>query len=241
MKFLSIEELMLELSFDGIRKDENTIEFHSPDNITTTILSLNTDFFTITLKTKIYHSFNQIEGTIFTLSNELYNEFSEDTVTDIIEDIATRIKYLLFPKIYNSLEVFELKESLNHESTLFHKIDYKDKDYETLKQEIYQAIDYSFKLILNLQEKIGIFIEKNVKDFLNNPEIEIIVLKIKNKLFRVQFYSSMTGRFASEQKRKAKKVYKEAIDLYEKFKKEFPEEAKKREEIMNFLFDKYKI
>jgi hypothetical protein len=243
MSDASIEELMLELSFDGVRKGRNLIEFYSPDRITSTLLILNEDFNTFTLETKLFHSFNQIQGSVYTLSEELFTiqeKHSEDTVREIIEDIATQVKYVLLPKIYDTLEKFELKESMDHESTFFYQIDYKDKEYSELKQEIYNAIDHSFKLILKIQEQIATFIEKNIKKYIENPEIESKVLEIKKRLFQVQFYSSMTGRFSNVQKRKAKVIYKEAMDLHENFKKQYPEEAKKRKKFLEMLFDKYK-
>ncbi|MHA1311206.1 MAG: hypothetical protein ACTSWR_04220 [Candidatus Helarchaeota archaeon] len=240
MATLSIDELMLELSLDGERKDKNTIEFFSPDGLTSTTLKLYEDFKKVVIQTKLYHSFNQIEGAIFTLAQELYDKYSENTVRDIIEDIATQIKYLLLPKIFNNLDQFQLKESMDYESTFIYQINYKEKNYVELKKEIYSAINKSFELIQNLQEQIGIFIEKNIKKYLDNPEIEVQLLEIKKRLFQVQFYTSMSGRFAEEQRRKAKKIYKEAYDLYQKFKKNFEDEAKKREKFLNFLFDKYK-
>ncbi|MBD3230847.1 MAG: hypothetical protein GF329_21900 [Candidatus Lokiarchaeota archaeon] len=241
MKNFPIEELFIELSFDGIRKDENTIEFHSPDGITITTAKLDQDFYTITLETKLYHSFNQVQGTIYTLSQELYEKYSDETIREIIEDIATQIKYILLPKIFKNLKKFELKETLDHESVFFYQIDYKDKPYEELKKEIYGMIDYSFKLILKIQEKIAEFIEKSIEQYLNNPKIEIKVLEIKKRLFQVQFYSSMDGRFSDNHIRKAKRLFNEAQQLYEEFKKKFPKEAKKRKDFLEMLFEKYKI
>ncbi|MHA1269680.1 MAG: hypothetical protein ACTSPY_07805 [Candidatus Helarchaeota archaeon] len=241
MSNLSIDELMLELSFDGLRHDKNTIEFYSPDGITSTILKLNEDFKIFILETKISHNFNQLEGSVYTFAQDLYNQYSEDIVRDIIEDIAIQIKYILFPEIFNKIESFELKDTMDHESTFFYQIDYHDKEYNKIREEIYKALDMSFKMILDIQDQISIFIEKSIKKYIENPEIEIKVLEIKKKLFKVQFYNSMSGRFAGEQRRKAKRVYKEALDLYHKFKLENIEEFNKRKDFLDFLFEKYKI
>ena len=241
MEFNPIEELMLELSLDGVRKDKNTVEFVSPDGLITTTLKLNEYNQTITLETKLMHGFSQLEGLVYSFAEELYNRYTDQVVRDIIEDIATQIKYILFPELFNNLERFELKDSMEHESTFECLIDYKDKPYEEIKEEVYSAIDDSFKMITQIHKQVQSFIEENINKYLQNPEIELKLLEIKKRLFQVQFYLSMTGRFAEEQKHKAKRIYREAINLYEKFKADYPEEYRKYSELMDLLFGLFSL
>ena len=94
----------------------------------------------------------------------------------------------------------------------------------------------SFELIFGFLLKMGLFIQNALNQFLLEPDVELKLLEIRKILFQAKFYATMTGRFASDQRRIAQSMKKEALDLIAKFQSDYPKiAAEKLQNIREFF------
>ena len=85
--------------------------------------------------------------------------------------------------------------------------------------------------------KEGYFIQAKINQFLVQPELELKLLEIRKILFQAKFYTTMTGRFANDQRRIAQSMKKDALELIAKFQNEYPEIASEKLQVIREFFN----
>ena len=133
---------------------------------------------------------------------------------------------------------FKITDQDEEYTKFSYSISYEKEDlsYKALRDEFETILMNSFELIYGFLMKIMLFIQTKLNEFLIQPLIEVRLLAIRKLLFQVKFYETMTGRFASDQRRIAQSIRKEALELIENFEKEFPDLANnKLKDIKNFF------
>ncbi|MFX1449834.1 MAG: hypothetical protein ACFFCM_03255 [Promethearchaeota archaeon] len=232
-----VEQLFNELKYEGERIDEDTIQFISESGNQFTNLYFDRFEKKILFRAVFYHADRMIEGNIYLFARILEDIYIDNEIRDIIEDISLQTKYLAIKPTLDVPE-FGFEQILStDESTIFvYELNYENKSYEELKKEVEENLKKSFELIANMQSKIGLYIEKAINFYLNRPEIERKLLEIRKLIFKSQFFGTMTGRFAQEQKYKAAEFKKEAKEKFEMFKKDHPDiESESLEELFKLI------
>ncbi|MHA1377523.1 MAG: hypothetical protein ACTSRG_03970 [Candidatus Helarchaeota archaeon] len=219
-----VDKLFNELKYEGERIDDDTYQFISESGNQMTNLYFDKYDKKIIFSAIFFHADRMIEGNIFLFARILEDIYNDDEVRDIIEDISLQTKYLSIKPTLDKPEFGFKKEFSTDESTSFvYNLNYEDLSYEELRKKFEEILENSFKLVEKMQLTIGESIEKAINLYLSRPEIERKLLEIRKLIFKSQFFGSMTGRFAEEQKYKAAEFKKEAKELFEKFKKEYPD------------------
>jgi len=220
----AVDKLYNDLKYEGDRIDDDTFQFISESGNQVTNLYFDRYDKKMIFSAIFYHADRMIEGNIYLFARILEDIYNDDEIRDIIEDISLQTKYLYIKPTLDKPEFGFKKELSTDESTSFvYQLSYEDLSYEELRAKFEEILKNSYKLVENMQSIIGQSIEKAINRYLSRPEIERKLLEIRKLIFKSQFFGSMTGRFAEEQKYKAAEFKKEAKDLFEKFKKENPD------------------
>ena len=234
-----IDRLLREKEDEALEKDEDTLVFLSPDRNSTSKLVVNRYEKTLSIEATLYHSTRMIDQNIYLASNILSEKFTEEQIRDIIDDISARLRTIELPKILQKIQYgFKITDQDEEYTKFSYIISYEKEDlsYKALRDEFETILMNSFELIYGFLMKIMLFIQTKLNEFLIQPLIEVRLLAIRKLLFQVKFYETMTGRFASDQRRIAQSIRKEALELIENFEKEFPDLANnKLKDIKNFF------
>ncbi len=219
-----VEQLFNELKYEGERIDQDTIQFVSESGNQVTNLYFDRFENKLVFRAMFYHADRMIEGNIYLFARILEEIYNDTEIRDIIEDISLQTKYLSIKPTMDKPE-FGFEQVLStDESTFFaYELSYENKTLDELKKEVEEKLNNSYELVANMQSNIGMYIEKAINYYLNRPEIERKLLEIRKLIFKSQFFGSMTGRFAQEQKYKAAEFKKEAKEKFELFKEENPD------------------
>lgn len=219
-----VDQLFDELKSTGEKIDKDTLQFVSEDGNQFTNLHIDRLNNILVFSVMFYHADRMIEGNIFLFARILEDIYNDNEIRDIIEDISLQTKYLYIkPTIEKPEFDFEIDFSTDESTSFLYKLEYENKFYEDLKKEVDEILKNSFALIANMQSTIGQSIEKAINLYLTRPDIEKQLLDIRKLIFKSQFFGSMTGRFAQEQKFKAGEFKKQAIEKFETFKQENPD------------------
>lgn len=234
-----IDRLLREKEDEALEKEEDTLVFLSPDRNSTSKLVVNRYEKTLSIEATLYHSTRMIDQNIYLASNILSEKFTEEQIRDIIDDISARLRAIELPKILQKIQYgFKITDQDEEYTKFSYSISYEKEDlsYKALRDEFETILMNSFELIYGFLMKIMLFIQTELNQFLLQPLIEVRLLAIRKLLFQVKFYETMTGRFASDQRRIAHSIRKEALELIENFEKEFPDLANnKLKDIKNFF------
>ena len=219
-----IDKLYNDCKYEGEFIDDDQFQFLSESGNQITNLFFDRFEKQLIFSAIFYHADRMIEGNIYLFARILEDIYKDEEIRDIIEDISLQTKYLYIKPILDKPEFDFEKELSTDESTSFvYRQNYEDLTYEELRKKYEEILKNSFELVEKMQLTIGENIEKLINLYLSRPEIERKLLQIRKLIFKSQFFGSMTGRFAEEQKYKAAEFKKEAKDLFESFKKENPE------------------
>ena len=234
-----IDRLLREKEEEALEKDEDTLVFLSPDRNSTSKLVVDRYEKTLSIEATLYHSTRMIDQNIYLASNILLEKFTEEQIRDIIDDISARLRAIELPQILQESQYgFKITDQDKEYTKFSYIISYEKEDlsYKALRDEFETILMNSFELIYGYLMKMGLFIQTELNQFLLQPLIEMKLLAIGKLLFQAKFYTTMTGRFASDQRRIAQSMRKEALELIENFEKEFPDLANnKLKDIKNFF------
>jgi len=192
------------------------------------------------IETVLYHGARMIEQNIYLSTEILSGKFTEDQIHDIIEDISARLRLMELPELLQNPPQYKFKiVDQDEEGTKFaFSIPFDNpeyEDYDALRKEVDAILVASFELVYNYLLKMSFFVEVELNKFLVE-ETEMRLLEIRKILFRAQFYTKMTGRFANEQQRIAQSMKKEALVLISQFEKDYPAiAAEKLQQLREFF------
>jgi hypothetical protein len=235
-----IARLIREKESEAIDVDGDTLEFLAPDKNITSKMIVNRRSGEVQIETVLHYGARMIEQNIYFLSEILAGKFTEDQIHDIIEDISARLRLMELPELLQKPPEYKFKiVDQDEEGTKFtYAIPYDDPiydDYNALRKEVDAILMASFELVYNYLLKMSLFIEVELNKFLVE-ETEMRLLEIRKILFRAQFYTEMTGRFANEQQRIAQSMKKEALVLISQFEKDYPAiAAEKLQQLRDFF------
>jgi len=235
-----INRLIREKESEAIEIDDDTLEFLAPDRNITSKMIVNRRTREVRIETVLHHGARMIEQNIYLLSDILSGKFTEEQIHDIIEDISARLRLIELPELLQKPPQFNFKiVDQDEEGTKFaYQIPFDNpeyNDYNALRKEVDAVLVASYELVYNYFLKMSFFIEVELNKFLIEAT-EIKLLEIRKILFRAQFYTKMTGRFANEQQRIAQSMRKEALALIKQFEKDCPAiAAEKLQRIREFF------
>lgn len=235
-----LARLIREKESEAIEVDGDTLEFLAPDKNITSKMIVNRRSRELRIETVLRHGARMIEQNIYLLSDILSGKFTEEQIHDIIEDISARLRLIELPELlekplqYNFKIVDQDEEGTKFAYTILYDNPEYD-DYNTLRKEVDAILLGSFELVYNFLLKMSFFIEVELNKFLVETT-EIRLLEIRKILFRAQFYTKMTGRFANEQQRIAQTMKKEALVLISQFEKDYPAIASEKLQQLRTFF-----
>jgi hypothetical protein len=237
-----IDRLIREKGSEAVDIDGDTLEFMAPDRNVTSKMIMNQRTREIHIESTLHYGARMIEQNIYFLSDILSGKFTEEQIHDIIEDISARLRLIELPALLEKPPQYNFKiVDQDEEGTKFaYVIPYNDPkydEYDALRKEVDAILVASFELVYNYVLKIRFFIEVELNKFLVEAT-EMRLLEIRKILFRAQFYTKMTGRFANEQQRIAQSMKKEALVLISQFEKDFPTFAAEK---LQHLRDFFKV
>lgn len=219
-----VDKLFNDLKYEGERIDDDTFQFISESGNQVTNLYFDKYDKKMIFSAVFFHADRMIEGNIFLFARILEDIYTDDEIRDIIEDISLQTKYLYIRPALDKPEFGFEKELSTDESTSFiYNLKYEELSYEELRKKFEEILKKSYELVEKMQLTVGESIEKAINMYLSRPEIERKLLEIRKLIFKSQFFGSMTGRFAEEQKYKSAEFKKEAKNLLDKFKNENPD------------------
>ncbi|MFX1293766.1 MAG: hypothetical protein ACFFD2_02735 [Promethearchaeota archaeon] len=234
-----IERLLREKRDDAIEiYDYNILEFLSPDRNSSSKLIVDKFTKKLYVETKLYHSTRMIDENIYLASNVLSENYTENQIRQIIDDISARLRQIELPKKLQNVPFnYQIVDQDKEYTKFSYTLSYEEiSSYEKLRAEFETILMNSFELIYGYLMKMRFFIQAALNQFLIQPKIELKLLEIRSLLFRAKFYTAMTGRFASDQKRIAQSMRKDALKLIAQFKEEYPDIASERlQEIYEFF------
>ncbi|MHA1278676.1 MAG: hypothetical protein ACTSQI_12780 [Candidatus Helarchaeota archaeon] len=234
-----IDRLLREKGEDAIEKDEDTLIFLSPDQKSASKLIIDRYERKLIIETTLHHSTRMIDENIYMSANSLSNQFSDTQIRDIIDDISARLRLMELPELLQKIQYgFETVEKEEEYTKFAYELFYGDEEisYETLREKFETILMNSFELIYEFLLKIGLFIHTALEEFKLQPEMTLKLLRIRSLLFDAKFHEKMTGRFAGDQLRIARSMKKDALDLINQFKEEYPKVAtEKLRKIQNFF------
>lgn len=227
-----IARLIHEKESEAIEVDGDTLEFLAPDRNITSKMIVDRRIREIRIETVLHHGARMLEQNIYLSSEFLSGKFTEDQIHDIIEDISARLRLMELPELLRKPPQYKFKiVDQDDEGTKFaYSIPFDSptcEDYDALRKEVDAMLVASYELVYNYLLKMSFFVEVELNKFLVE-ETEMRLLEIRKILFRAQFYTKMTGRFANEQQRIAQSMKKEALGLINQFEKDYPKVAAER-------------
>jgi len=235
-----IDRLLREKREDAYEIHEDDIlEFLSPDRNSSSKLVVDKYKKELYIRTRLYHSARMIDENIYLQSNILIGKFTEEQIQSIIEDISSRLRQIELPEILQKIPYnFVIAEEDENYTEFSYVLEYENIDsYDQLRSKTEAILVNSYELIFGYLMKMGLFIQVSLNQFLLQPEIEMKLLEIRSNLFHAKFYATMTGRFASDQRRIAQSMKKDALSLIAKFEKDYPDIASEKLQNIRTFFD----
>lgn len=233
-----VERLLREKEEDAIDNDDGVLVFSSPDRQSTSKLRMDQSNQRLIIETTLPHSTRMIDENIYMASNILAGKFTDDQIHEIIDDISARLKHIQFPKMFEEIKYgFQIIDKDAEYTKFAYFIPYNEElTYDSLRETFETVLMQSFELIYSYFMEMSFFIQTELNAFLMQPEVGLKLLEIRKLLFQAKFYTTMSGRFAGDQRRIAQSMRKEARELLELFEKEFPETASTQvQEIKDFF------
>ena len=99
-----IDRLLREKEDEAIDKDEDSLDFVSPDRKSVSKLVVDRVERTLSIQTILYHSTRMIDQNIYLASNILANKYSEEKIREIIDDISARLRRITLPKMLEQIQ-----------------------------------------------------------------------------------------------------------------------------------------
>ncbi|MHA1312617.1 MAG: hypothetical protein ACTSRB_01750 [Candidatus Helarchaeota archaeon] len=184
------------------------------------------------------HTPTIIERSIQYMAKNIENRFSNEDYARILEDVYLQIKHLILPDVLrkqgpdDEFDVETIGEDFtNYELSLY----YETMPIEDVKKKFAPYLNKAFTRLIQVSNRVGEYITYAIGLFEVRSQIEMELLKIRNKIFQAQFYyETSRGRFAETHRSKYVEFKEEAEMLFEEFQKKYP---KVDTTIINQLFD----